>query len=117
MAAAFDLSQFLNMALKAPSRHMFKMAQSAMQQLGNRVRSARKEVGLSQSAFADKCGMDRIYLGRIELGKQNPTVAILMRIALEAGTDAATLLAGIVVDPEEVRALPRPTRGSRSQLS
>lgn len=91
---------------------MFQMAQSAMQQLGNRVRSARKRAGLSQSAFAEKCGMDRLYLGRIELGRQNPTVAILMRIALEAGTDAATLLAGIALDPQEVRALPHPERGS-----
>jgi transcriptional regulator with XRE-family HTH domain len=61
--------------------------------------------------------MDRLYLGRIELGKQNPTVTILMRIALEAGTDAATMLAGIVVDPEEVRASPRSNRGVRSQPS
>jgi transcriptional regulator with XRE-family HTH domain len=93
---------------------MFGMAQSAMQQLGNRVRAARKKMKLSQAAFADKCAMDRLYLGRIELGKQNPTVAILMRIALEAGTDVATLLAGIIVDPEEVRAFPRPTRSFRS---
>lgn len=93
------------------------MAQSAMQQLGHRVRSARKRAGLSQSALAAKCGMDRLYLGRIELGKQNPTVAILMRIALEAGTDASTLLAGVVLDPVEVRALPSPDRNSRSQLS
>lgn len=87
------------------------MGQSAMQQLGTHIRAAREALGLSQAAFAEKCGMDRIYFGRIELGKQNPTVAILMRIALEAGTDAATLLAGIEVDPDELRALPRPTRG------
>lgn len=88
-----------------------------MQQLGDRVRSARKRAGLTQSAFAEKCGMDRLYLGRIELGKQNPTVAILMRIALEAGTDAATILAGIVVDAEEVRSWPRVNRDLRSQPS
>ncbi|WP_231420628.1 helix-turn-helix domain-containing protein [Sphingomonas sp. Leaf205] len=93
------------------------MAQSAMYQLGRRVRAARKRTTLSQAAFAEKCGIDRLYLGRIELGKQNPTVAILMRIALEADTDAATLLAGIVVDPEEVRALPRPMQRMRSQLT
>lgn len=77
------------------------MAQSAMQQLGSRVRAARKKGGLSQAAFAKKCGIDRLYLGRIELGKQNPTVAMLMRIASEAGTDAATLLVGIVLDRDE----------------
>lgn len=93
------------------------MARSAMQQLGDRVRSARKRAGLSQSAFAEKCGMDRLYLGRIELGKQNPTVAILMRIALEAGTDAATMLTGIVVDSEDVRVSPRSKRSLRSQRS
>lgn len=85
-----------------------------MKQIGNRVRSARKRVGLSQSAFAEKCGMNRLYLGRIELGKQNPTIAILMRIALEAGTDAAALLGGIVVDPEEIRDLSAAKRDSRS---
>lgn len=72
-----------------------------MQQLGSRVRAARKKAGLSQAALAEKCGIDRLYLGRIELGKQNPTVAVLMRIASEAGTDAATLLVGIVMDRNE----------------
>lgn len=80
---------------------MWRMAQSAMQQLGSRVRAARKKAGLSQAAFAEKCGIDRLYLGRIELGKQNPTVLMLMRIASEASTDAATLLSGIVIDRDE----------------
>lgn len=80
---------------------MWRMAQSAMQQLGSRVRAARKKAGLSQAAFAEKCGIDRLYLGRIELGKQNPTVSMLMRIASEASTDAATLLSGIVIDRDE----------------
>lgn len=84
-----------------------------MRQLGDRVRRARKATGLSQDAFAEKAGMDRLYYGRIELGKQNPTVNVLLRIALEAGVEAASLLAGIVVDPTELRALPRPTRGPR----
>lgn len=86
-----------------------------MQQLGSRVRAARKKAGLSQAAFAGKCGIDRLYLGRIELGKQNPTVAILMRIASEAGTDAATLLMGIVIDREE--ALPSSKRRIRSETA
>jgi transcriptional regulator with XRE-family HTH domain len=89
------------------------MTGTAMQQLGGLVRAAREATGLSQAAFAEKAGMDRLYFGRIELGKQNPTVAVLLRIALEAGVDAASLLAGIVVDPDELRRMPRPTRGPR----
>ena len=69
-----------------------------MEQLGSSVRAARKRAGFSQAALAAKCGMDRLYLGRIELGKQNPSIEILMRIASEVGTDASTLLAGIAVD-------------------
>ena len=84
-----------------------------MEQLGRRVREARKATGLSQAAFAEKAGMDRLYYGRIELGKQNPTVNMLLRIALEADVEAASLLSGLVIDPEELRALPRPTRGPR----
>lgn len=89
------------------------MSETALQQLGRRIREARETTGMSQAAFAEKAGMDRLYFGRIELGKQNPTVNVLLRIALEVGVEAADLLAGIVVDPEELRALPRPTRGPR----
>lgn len=84
-----------------------------MQQLGRRMREAREATGLSQAAFAEKAGMDRLYLGRIELGKQNPTVNVLFRIALEADVDASDLLDGIIVDADELRSLPRPTRGRR----
>jgi DNA-binding XRE family transcriptional regulator len=110
---ALDKRTHLKVALGRSSGHMFWMARSAMHQLGVHVRAARKRTSLSQAAFADKCGIDRLYLGRIELGKQNPTVAILLRIALEADTDAASLLSGIVVDPDEIRALSRPMRRSR----
>lgn len=93
--------------------HSFRMGETVMQQLGRRVREAREATGLSQAAFAEKAGMDRLYYGRIELGKQNPTVNVLFRIALEAGVNAADLLTGIDVDPEKLRSLPRPTRGPR----
>jgi transcriptional regulator with XRE-family HTH domain len=89
------------------------MGETVMQQLGRRVREAREATGLSQTAFAEMAGMDRLYFGRIELGKQNPTVNMLLRIALEADVEAASLLSGLVIDPAELRALPRPTRGPR----
>lgn len=38
---------------------------------GRRVRELRKKSGLSQEAFADKCGLDRTYIGGIERGERN----------------------------------------------
>lgn len=64
------------------------------------MRKARNTAGLAKAAFAEMAGMARLYLGRIELGKQNPTVNALFRIALQASIDATDLLTGIDVDPE-----------------
>jgi len=41
------------------------------QRLGDRVRALRKERGLSQEAFAHRCGLDRTYLSGVERGVRN----------------------------------------------
>ena len=45
--------------------------------LGNRIRALRREMDLSQEAFADKCGIDRTYLSGIERGVRNPTLEVI----------------------------------------
>jgi len=49
--------------------------------LGNRIRELRREMGLSQEDFADKCGIDRSYMSGIERGVRNPTLEILWAIS------------------------------------
>lgn len=49
--------------------------------LGNRIRELRRETGLSQEDFADKCGIDRSYMSGIERGVRNPTLEILWAIS------------------------------------
>lgn len=49
--------------------------------LGNRIRQLRRETGLSQEDFADKCGIDRSYMSGIERGVRNPTLEILWAIS------------------------------------
>lgn len=42
--------------------------------LGQRIRSERMKLGLSQEAFADKAGVHRTYMSLIERGKNNVTL-------------------------------------------
>lgn len=54
-------------------------------QFGQRVRKLRLEAGLSQEAFADKCGLDRTYISGIERGVRNPTLEVIAVIAMGLG--------------------------------
>lgn len=48
---------------------------------GQRVKALRLQAGLSQEAFADKCGLDRTYISGIERGVRNPTLEVIGVIA------------------------------------
>jgi transcriptional regulator with XRE-family HTH domain len=49
--------------------------------VGRNVRAVRLAAGLSQAALADKMGVDRAYISRLELGQYNPTVLTLWHLA------------------------------------
>lgn len=51
-------------------------------QFGQRVKLLRLQCGLSQEAFADKCGLDRTYISGIERGVRNPTLEVISVIAV-----------------------------------
>jgi transcriptional regulator with XRE-family HTH domain len=55
---------------------------SAIQEtLGRQVRAFRTEAGLTQQMLADKCGIYRTYLSRIEGGDANPSLNVLAALA------------------------------------
>jgi len=56
-----------------------------LKQFGRRVRELRLNSGLSQEAFADKCGLDRTYVGGIERGERNLSLKNIYRIATALG--------------------------------
>ena len=49
--------------------------------LGKVVRAHRTRLGLSQEAFAEQVGVHRTYMGAIERGERNLSLANLLRIA------------------------------------
>ena len=50
-------------------------------QVGNRIKTLRKSLNISQEEFAYRCGMDRTYITSLENGKRNISIVNLDRIA------------------------------------
>ena len=66
---------------------------------GVRVRQLRSERGLSQEAFADQAGLHRTYIGAIERGEQNLSLANIERLAATLGISLAELFATFTDKP------------------
>lgn len=60
--------------------------------LGQQIRSARAELGLSQDKAAEWCDLDRSYYGSIERGERNITIGTLWLISDALGIKASELL-------------------------
>lgn len=52
-----------------------------MTKIGERIRTARKQAGLSQEVLADRIGVNRSYLSLVENGKSSPTFEFVEKIA------------------------------------
>ena len=64
-------------------------------QLGYRIRYLREEKGLSIEALALEADINRNYLGDLERGTRNPTVAVLNKIATALNISLSELFEGI----------------------
>jgi transcriptional regulator with XRE-family HTH domain len=62
---------------------------------GSRIRALRSEQGLSQEDLADKCGLDRTYIGGIERGERNPALRNISKIARSLNISLSKLFEGI----------------------
>lgn len=60
--------------------------------LGAAVRARRKILSMSQEALADRSGIDRSHMGRIERGERNVTLLNVGRIAEALGCKPSELL-------------------------
>jgi transcriptional regulator with XRE-family HTH domain len=60
--------------------------------VGEKVRSLRKAAGMSQEVLAERCGIFRTYLSRIESGAANPSLVVLVTLANALEVDPHVLL-------------------------
>lgn len=101
MQARFDEADAisLDIATVAPeARRLVGLAtdrslDSYLQRIGERIQSRRKELGWNQSVLASKAGLDRTYISALERGKQNLTLAALLKLAEALDTTLDILVA------------------------
>ena len=62
------------------------------QNLGLNIRARRKELAISQEELARRCNIDRSYMGQIERGTANPSLAVIDAIAYSLVGSTSELL-------------------------
>ncbi len=77
------------------------------------LRRLRVSCALSQEALAVDAAVDRTYVGRLERGMENPTVAVLERLATALDVGIAEFFDAASVARGPVKPLP----GGRRKLS
>lgn len=48
---------------------------------GKAIKQERIKKGITQEELADRCGLDRTYISRIERGFKNPTLSVVWDVA------------------------------------
>lgn len=60
--------------------------------VGKNVRRARLERGMTQEQLALDASLDLTYIGGIERGRRNPSLLVMVRIAIALDTTPAALV-------------------------
>ena len=83
--------------------------------LGLRIKQMRAELGLTQEELADRCGIFRTYLSRIEAGAANPTLTMLYTLAGALNVHVQDLFDDAAEAPRRVMARKPLSRGRISR--
>lgn len=67
----------------------------AARRFGETVRRFREAEGISQEELADRCGLHRTYVGSVERGERNVSLANIIRIAQALRKAPSVLLEGL----------------------
>jgi transcriptional regulator with XRE-family HTH domain len=94
---------------------------SPLKIFGGRIRALRAERGLTQEDLAERCGVFRTYMSRIETGQANPTLLVIHALAVCLEVSIVQLFVGDepAVDPPPAPGQvvePVPARASRGRV-
>lgn len=92
---------------------MTSQTSSAQKSLGLRIKELRAANAITQEELAERCGMFRTYLSRIESGLANPTLTALYTLADALGVEVVDLFVPAKAPPARVRA-PHPISRGRA---
>ena len=86
---------------------------SAQKSLGLRIKELRALKSITQEELAERCGMFRTYMSRIESGLANPTLTALYTLADALQVEVVDLFLPAKASPTRVRAA-RPLSSGRA---
>ncbi len=69
--------------------------ENLLRSLGERIRKLRAEQGYSQERFAEVCGVHRTYMGHLERGEKNVSLASLAKVADALAITLSELFSGV----------------------
>jgi transcriptional regulator with XRE-family HTH domain len=67
---------------------------------GERLRSRRRSLGLSQEGLAERCGVHWTFVGQVERGQRNLSLHNALKLAGGLGVDLGELVGGLKAPPE-----------------
>jgi len=69
--------------------------QQVHKRLGRRIAELRRKRGFSQEAFAHECGFHRSYMGAVERGEKNITLAMIEKLTKAFKMSLSELFKGV----------------------
>ena len=69
--------------------------QEVHKKLGKRIAELRKKRGFSQEGFAHECGFNRSYMGAVERGEKNITLAMVNKVTKALKMSLSELFKGV----------------------
>lgn len=75
------------------------------EKFGQRIRSLRKERGMSQERLAEKSGLHNTYIGQIERGEKNPSLESIEKLSKGLDISVAELFETFAEKPQSTSAI------------
>lgn len=92
----YDNSKVVKMVIFDYCKNQLMTDKEQIQQdIGMRIREIREIKGISQKDLSYSCGFDKSNMARLEMGRTNPTIYTLKKIAENLNVELEELVKGL----------------------